>query len=156
MIIRPYQALDYQGCVEAMNTNVPRDFLLSEVEDFKQFLLKIPTHQEDCPYWVLEDNSQIVGCGGVGPSIRNPDQLVLIWGMVARQHQKSGLGKLLLMHRLEFADKNWPGRSISLDTSQYAAGFFTKYGFERVDYIQDGYGPGLDKIIMTRPGKMSV
>lgn len=153
MLIRPYQAFDYEGCIEVMNSNIPRDFLPHEVEDFKRFLLQMPSFNSACPYWVLEINRQIVGCGGIGPSIHNPSQLALIWGMVARQHQKSGLGRLLLMHRLSFADANWPNMVVSLDTSQYAAGFFAKYGFKEIDYLPNGYGPGLDKIIMTRPGK---
>ncbi len=152
MIIRPYLPSDHGACLEVIKSNVPRDFLPSEVGDFDEFLLRQTSFNPECPYWVVEVNDAVVGCGGIGPSRLEPEKTVLIWGMVARLHQKNGLGKELLMHRLRYVDANWPEKAISLDTSQHAGGFFAKYGFELVSYQHDGYGPGLDKLIMTRPG----
>lgn len=152
--VRHFHPDDLEACIDIILSNVPRDFLPYEVEDFKLFLNKIEAFNPHCPYWVIEQNTAILGCGGIGPSIQDASRLVLIWGMIRRDVQKTGLGALLLQHRLDYAASHWPNVTVALDTSQHAQGFFARFGFMEINNEKDGFGPGLDKVTMSKPGRL--
>ncbi len=41
---------------------------------------------------------------------------------------------------------------IRVETSQHTRGFFEKYGFETKATKVDGFGPGIDYVLLTRNG----
>lgn len=119
-------------------SNVPGSFLAHEVSEFVSYLERMPG-----PYLVCADESGLVlACGGIATREGN---VTLCWGIVGREHQRRGVGQLLLRARLVLAIAIPEARRISLNTSQHTAGFFAREGFRtnrvRIDY----FAPGLDR-----------
>ncbi len=44
----------------------------------------------------------------------------------------------------------YPKSTINIDTSQFTKGFYEKLGFKIQVIEKDGYGPGLDKVLMVK------
>ncbi len=144
--LHPYQPADFIACMIIMKSNIPKFFLQEELKDFEQYLTRMVKFNLDCPYWVVKNADEVIGCGGVGPSLLDSNRIVLIWGMVDRRFHHKGVGKLLTMHRLEYARKQWPEQAVSIDTSQHTTGFYQHLGFKVIEWKKDGYGPGLDRV----------
>ena len=137
MKVREYAQPDKEACLAIFDSNTPSFFAPHEREEFAEFL-----DTSSDPYFVVEHNGQVVGCGGFF-LIPNTPAAVLTWGMVARARHGRGIGRLLLEERLQRL-RDLPGvRVVKLQTSQHTYGFFEKAGF-RTEHVQDdGYGPGL-------------
>lgn len=142
MRVRGYGVGDREGCLRLFDSNVPDDFREGERAVFERFLDALPG-----PYWVLEDEGRLIGCGGVGVE-EDGETASMCWGMVARARQGEGWGRLLLEERLAWA-RSEPGvRRVALSTSQRTRGFFERLGFRAVRVERDGIGPGLDAVEM--------
>jgi N-acetylglutamate synthase-like GNAT family acetyltransferase len=139
MNYRPYTKADYEKCLEIFRSNTPDFFGTHEEPDFVDFLERLP-----CQFFVIEIENEIVGCGGffIDEEKRSAS---LCYGMVARKHHKHGLGKYLLLKRLDTISRDPNAERILLDTSQYSKGFFEKLGFVVHEIIQDGYFAGLHR-----------
>ncbi len=143
MDLRPYLPTDRAACLGLFESNVPEYFDPAERTGFEAFL-----DDPDCPYFVMEHNEAIVGCGGY--ALAQQDSLAsLVWGMVRRDSHKLGLGRFLLLYRLREIGKADGIQIVRLDTSQKAEPFFRKQGFKATGVVKDGYGPGLDRIEMV-------
>ncbi len=144
MDIRPYAQGDRENCLLLFDSNTPQYFVESERDSFEQFLMHL-----DCPYFVLEQEGAIVGCGGF---VVIADQQVarLRWGMVQINCHKHGLGRLLLLFRLREIGKLGHIQFVSLRTSQYSAPFFEKQGFKMVAVVPDGFTAGMDQVEMVK------
>jgi ribosomal protein S18 acetylase RimI-like enzyme len=68
--------------------------------------------------------------------------------MVHNQYHSTGLGKRLLLERLNRITQHLEVTFIRLDTSQYTFGFFEKLGFVTQKITLSGYWPGLDRYDM--------
>ncbi len=66
-----------EACLAIFNSNTPPFFAPHEREEFAQFLDTLSG-----PYFVVEHNGQVIGCGGFF-LIPNTPAVVLTWGMVA-------------------------------------------------------------------------
>ena len=96
-------------------------------------------------YLVIQDGAEIIACGAVGLHPRETDAAKLEWGMVLKSRHKTGLGRRLLIERLNRIASYPTTRIVLLNTSQFSAGFFTKMGFETQRVIPDGYCASMDK-----------
>jgi N-acetylglutamate synthase-like GNAT family acetyltransferase len=103
------------------------------------------------PYLIIEDEGEIVACGGTALHRTEPGTAVLCWGMVTRSRHKSGVGRLLLVERLTRLNSD-PSLTVAVvNTSQHSAGFFARMGFKTRRTIPDGYFAGMDKHEMSVP-----
>jgi ribosomal protein S18 acetylase RimI-like enzyme len=144
MRIRPYQPSDRAACLAVFHSNTPDFFLPVEEADFTAFLDRMPG-----PYLVVEEDDEIVACGGHAVNAVT-GVATLCWGMVARAHQRRGLGRALLRARLANLADHPEAKVVRLDTSQHSRGFFEREGFVVQQTIQDGYDPGLDRCKLER------
>ncbi|MES2516383.1 MAG: GNAT family N-acetyltransferase [Bacteroidota bacterium] len=126
-------------------SNMPLYFADEELPLFDAFLDR---DLERGPYFLVFNNDDIVGCGGIAlnqpTKYTNEPHVIMTWGMVDNKHHKSGFGKLLLLHRIEQAKEIYPGVTIALGTTQHTFEFFWKYGFKTVAYEKDHWAKGLD------------
>ncbi|MES0867999.1 GNAT family N-acetyltransferase [Pseudovibrio sp. SCP19] len=143
MDIRRYEQADFAACREIFLSNVPRFFMPEELYEFAQDLKRLSD-----PYFVAVKAGQVVGSGGY---FRGAKGVGLSWGMVRRDLHGQGIGKALVQYRLERIAEDCPDQAVHIDTSQHTRPFYEKMGFiaERVE--ENGYGPGLHKVLMKRP-----
>ncbi|UQN06426.1 GNAT family N-acetyltransferase [Deinococcus sp. QL22] len=142
--IRPFTPADTATCLALFESNMPDLFLPFERVDFEAYLLNPGA------YWVVEQAGELVACGGVWQDPGRPERPAgLAWGMVRRDLHRSGLGSLLLRHRLS-ALHDIGSTECWIDTSQYSAPFFARHGFQEVRRTPDGYGAGMDEVVMVK------
>jgi ribosomal protein S18 acetylase RimI-like enzyme len=142
--LRAYAADERAACLHVFESNVPTFFRHEERPGFESFLDAPPG-----PYFVLLDGEgAVVGCGGyaLGASSGVAD---LCWGMVLRDRQGEGLGRVLTEMRLEQASVDPRVHTVTLETSQHTAGLYERIGFHTTGRDPDGYAPGLDRVTMT-------
>ncbi len=142
--IRPYRASDRAACLALLRSNVPEHFVPAEEAELDAFLARLPG-----PYFVVEnDEGQLLACGGIATEPHDPTVGALCWGMVRRDRQNQGLGRALTLHRLQAAP---PGTTrLRLDTSQKVRAFYEKLGFVATSVVENGFGPGLDRVRMEK------
>ena len=144
MDIRPYAQDDREHCLGVFDSNAEQSFAQDERGSFNQFL-----EDTDCPYFVMEHAGAIVGCGGYRV-LAEQHAARLVWGMVRADLHKQGLGRFLLLFRLREIGRLNGIEVVELETSTISATFFTKQGFQVVNVIRDGFGPGLDRVKMVK------
>lgn len=133
---RTYSLDDKNACLAIFDSNVPEYFSVRDRSEYGSFLERPPG-----PYFVVEDTGAVVACGGFAPHQTEPESVILCWGMVARDHHKTGLGRLLMSERL---NRQTTAKNIVLNTSQFTSGFYEQLGFKTFQIIRDGHGPGVD------------
>lgn len=145
--IRRYQAADKKSCLKAFQTNIPKFFTEEELGMFGAFLDKCAAPAEE-PLWyfVVVVSEQIVGCGGFAENA--PGIIHFTWGLMDGAYHHMGLGKALLLFRLQEIKRHYPQGIVRLDTSQHTYGFFERYGFCVKNILPNGYAPGLDRYDM--------
>lgn len=155
MIIRSYTSRDHAACIELFNGNTPKYFDPSELTDFESWLrgqddgkLAYKQTGEEF-YFVVEIENKIVACGGFYIP-KEGFEASLTWGMVASDRHRQGLGKTLLLHRIQEIETHFPQYSIVLDTTQFSYPFFEKHGFRITKITPDFYGQGMDRYDMIR------
>jgi len=146
--IRPYTPADLDDCLRCFESNVPLAFTVEEKGFFRDFLQnRVPQNPQTLPYYVLLSGKELIGCGGLG--LNEDDRVSLTWGMVDKRFHKKGFGKALLDYRLEKFRELFPQKSLGLDTTQHAVGFFEKYGFRTEKFTPDSYAPGMHRYDMV-------
>jgi predicted GNAT family N-acyltransferase len=152
-IIRKYEATDRDSCMQLFKTNVPTYFTLEEVDEFERFLTKLndPETKDNPPYFVMELENKLIGCGGFGEKkgIDGADAITFVWGMVDRTYHKQGYGEKLLQFRLAEIPLHFPGKPVILDTTQFSYTFFEKYGFRTLKITENSYGEGMHRYDMV-------
>jgi hypothetical protein len=133
--LRPYAAADRQACLDLFASNTPQFFEAHEQPEFAAFLDRLP-----CPFFVVEDGGEIVGCGGYAP-----ERGRLVWGMIGSGLHRQGLGRFLLLARLDHWYRQHGPSRVTLSTSQHSHGFFLREGFVVTEVTPDGFAPGLDR-----------
>lgn len=133
---------DLADCVALFRSNVPSYFCDEELPEFEEFVSSAA-----CPYFVIEIDDVVVGCGGYG--LRDDSDVAdLCWGMVASDHHGRGLGEYLLYIRLREIINREHVQYVRLCTSQHTSGFFERYGFVVQSRKRDGFAEGLDDLEM--------
>jgi hypothetical protein len=135
-------AADQPACLATFDSNTPDFFAVHERAEFAAFLGWVTD-----PYFVVIDPAgRPIACGGYfTPS---PAVAVLIWGMVHRDHHRQGIGRFLLIERLQRICQKPEVTAVKIDTSQHSAPFFAQFGFVADKITPDGFGPGLDTVVM--------
>ena len=145
MSLRAYTPEDRPACLALFDGNVPEFFLATERQDFLDSLDEYERGEwNPAVYLVLEEAGGLVACGGA--FVKAAGVGGLAWGMVARAHQREGLGTRLLRARLDWLRAQPGAREVWLDTTQHSAPFFRRFGFEVANETPDGYGPGVDRL----------
>jgi predicted GNAT family N-acyltransferase len=142
ILIRPYELSDRDACLAAFVSNMPRYFADNELPDFQRWL-EGPAER----YFVVEREGKVLGCGGYAWNERDED-ISMTWGMIHNEAHGQGLGHALTVHRLEEAASRYPGGKMRCETSQHTEAFYARFGFQRTLVTPDGFGPGIDKILM--------
>jgi len=139
MKYRSYSKTDREACLQVFRGNTPKFFGIDEEDEFASFLDRMP-----CPFFVLEEGGKVIGCGGyfVNEEKRTGG---LCWGMIEQAHHKKGLGKLLLLKRLDDMCRDPHVDRVLMDTSQHSRGFFEKLGFVVYEVHENGYVVGLHR-----------
>lgn len=151
--IRPYQSNDHNSCIDIFKSNLPlyfapheEDYLINWLKGFDENRLVYPSNLAE-HFYVAEINNNVIACGGFYIP-QNSNKANMTWGMVHNHHHKQGIGKQLLVHRINIIKQQYPNNFITLDTSQHTYAFFQKLGFTITKITQNGYGPGLDRYDM--------
>jgi hypothetical protein len=146
-IVRIYSSDAKEACLKIFDSNVPGWYVSAhERREYESFLDHLPG-----PYIIVEDENEIVACGGFARHRQESGAVTLCWGMVTQKRHKCGIGRFLLIERLDRLSKDPSARVVVANTSQYSCGFFTKMGFETVRVVQDGICPGIDLHEMRLP-----
>ncbi len=134
---------DREGCLAIFDSNTPHFFAPAERPGFERFL-----DNPQCTYFVMEHESELIGCGGF--DIARGATPELVWGMVHAAHHGQGLGRYLLLFRLREIGRAGNFATVEVATSQMASGFFLKQGFRLGEIVPDGWAPGYDRVQMTK------
>ncbi|MEO5644897.1 MAG: GNAT family N-acetyltransferase [Bacteroidia bacterium] len=152
--IREYKPTDRKACVAIFNGNVPKFFTDGEFEQFNTWLNAEDkasvaySNAREQDYFVAILDGKIVGCGGFY-IYRDEKIAKMAWGMVESPMHKQGIGKALLVHRINSIENLFPGYTISVDTTQHSFEFFEKLGFKTTKITKDFYNHGLDRYDMV-------
>jgi ribosomal-protein-alanine N-acetyltransferase len=98
-------------------------------------------------FFVVIADGIVVGCGGFGDK-DNTGNITLAWGLVHKDYHKTGLGELLLLHRLEQIKLLYPSKPVGVDTTQFSYGFFERFGFKTTKITNDFYEKGMHRYDM--------
>jgi len=144
--VREYSPDDRSACLAVFDTNMPESFLPAERESFAAFLDELPG-----PYFVLANEAgDVVACGGYAIST-GTTTADLCWGMVTRDRQGTGLGRLLVEVRLARISADTSATDAALKTSQHTRAFYETLGFSTTCVVQNGIAPGMDTCEMRWP-----
>jgi len=143
MKLRQYQISDKPTCLAIFESNLGQYFAEDEREEFSVFLDKEALSN----YWMVEDNNQIVGCGGVYENFKE-NCVGLSWGMIYNKEHKKGYGKFLTKFRVERMIEQYPTRIKQLATSQHTFAFYEKMGFKVTKIQKNGFGDNIDRYDM--------
>lgn len=136
--LRRYRSADRDACLRLFESNIPSSFFPYEIPEYLGFLDYLPG-----PYLVVEGpGGALAGCGGIAD---HHGAVTLCWGMVARDLQHQGIGRLLLQVRLALALDIPDARRVILNTSQRTAGFFEKEGFTTRHVQENFFAPGMHR-----------
>lgn len=117
--LRAYRDEDREACLALFDGNVPKYFAVEERQDFVSFLEKPPG-----PYFVMvNEQEEVVACGGYASSEKNRELAVLCWGMVRRDLHRHGVGTRLLEERLRLIAAEPHLSVVMIETSQHSCGF---------------------------------
>lgn len=143
MDIRPYTPADRDACLAVFDSNTPDFFKAHDRHDLVNFL-----ESSNCPYFVMEHEGAVVGCGGY---FITDDRVRarLVWGMVQRDWHRQGLGRFLLLFRLRGITKVGGVQTVAVDASQHSAAFFESQGFKVARVVRDGDASSSDRVEMT-------
>ena len=153
MTIRPYTAVNKDSCITAFKSNVPLFFTEDETPDFERFLDCLQINEAGSgsnrtKYYVVEHGNRVVGCGGFGDK-DNTSVLTLAWGLIHKDFHKRGLGKALLLYRLEQIKNHFPDAPVYIDTTQHSFGFFEHHGFRTTKITNNFYAAGMHRYDMV-------
>ena len=148
LIFRPYCPSDAAALKGIFLSNCPKYFHRSDLVDFTDFLERFA----DPNYLVVKRSGQIIGCGG---HFTKNAHHGIAWVMFA----KSSIGPRDLFAS---ADRMFQeietriraegtGFDIRIETTQKMERLLRRYGFETCSISKAGFGPGLDRVVMTKP-----
>lgn len=141
-MIRSYRPSDKTFLIELIRLNTPKYFALAEQADFEDYL---ENKLED--YFVVEQDDEIVGCGGINYDHNNATAIIS-WDMIHPNFHGQGIGKSLLQFRIDKIKSASSFHKIIVRTSQYAYIFYEKSGFKLLKIEEDYWAEGLHLYVM--------
>lgn len=137
-MIRPYKTEDKKDLIELIRLNTPQYFHQSEEADLSNYL-----DNELETYFVVETENEIVGCGGINYE-KNSTTGIIAWDIIHPNYQGKGIGKKLLLHRIDALKKDKSIKSIVVRTSQHTDKFYAKCGFNLEFVTKNYWAKGFD------------
>ena len=144
--IRHYHKRAHAAVLNLMDLNTPKFFAKEEQEAFKSFLENEIDH-----YFVIENKTEILGCGGFNRS-EVGNLAYISWDMVHPDFQGLSIGTQLLMYRLKILQAFGNIETIVVRTSQLTYPFYEKRGFKCLEIQKDFWAPGFDMVVMRWEG----
>lgn len=141
-MIRKYTTKDKTKVLELLKLNTPEYFDPSEESDFNHYL---DNEIED--YFVYEENSKLLGCGGIN-YFPNEKLARISWDMMHPDFHGKGIGRALVQYRLDHIKANPTIECIEVRTSQFAANFYAKMGFALESVEKDYWAKDYDLYLM--------
>jgi predicted N-acetyltransferase YhbS len=122
--IREYTPDDLEACLSIYSSN--HDALPGPPETMAEFL-------EQGTSWILvaELEGKVVACGGLEIS-GDTNAARMVFGMVGREHQRLGIGTLMMLTRLALVPEDEPTALVTLHSLLGTEPFYRRFGFERV------------------------
>ncbi len=137
MQIRIYNQHDKSSLIQLFRDNSPKFFAVEEEQDYRNYL---ENEVED--YFVLINNSEIVGCGGIN-YFPNQRMARISWDMVKASAHGTGIGTKLTEYRINLLEQNSEVEKIVVRTSQLAYKFYEKMGFQLIKVQEDFWANNL-------------
>lgn len=137
---RPYDDADRIAVLAIFDSNLPEYFGPGD-----RVWLEESLDELDGPAFVIDVDGVPAAFGGY-EIWDHYNKALLCWGMAARGHHGSGLGRLLVLERLlRVAECNDPStRYVTVDTSPLVSPFFQHCGFELTSAWPGGYRSGME------------
>ncbi len=147
MKIRRYISKDKEAVIRLLDLNTPMFFDEIEKEDLKKYL-----EDEIEDYFVAEENSEILGAGGINYF---PDEKTarISWDMIKPNSQGKGIGRKLTEHRIKHLNKNDEIDLLVVRTTQLTYKFYEKMGFKLTKIEKDFWAEGFDLYQMEQKNK---
>lgn len=142
LALRDWREADRAACLALFDGNTPDFFDPGERDDFVSWLDSVAAGDHPCRV-IVHPRAGVVACGGIYRD-GHEASAALSWGMVARDWQRRGLGRMLLRDRIALA-RTLPGlHCLTLTTSQHSRAFYQAEGFVLRRILPGGIAPGLD------------
>lgn len=138
-MIRPYTKSDQEALIALLRRNTPEFFDVSEEKDFVEYLRDDSDH-----YFVFEEAGQIIGSGGFNPGFDGGETVRISWDIVHPDCQGRGIGRKLILYRIEQIKKDPKVDKIVVRTSQLVYPFYKKLGFQLELITKDFWATGFD------------
>lgn len=137
-MIRVYARQDKAELLNLLRLNTPQYFDASEEADFVEYL----DHRlED--YFVVEAGGKVIGSGGINYFADN-NEARISWDIIHPDFQGRGIGKKLMLHRIEHIRKDPTVKLIVVRTTQLVYQFYGKMGFVLERTEKDFWAKGFD------------
>ena len=146
-MIREYSNKDKPKVIELLRKNTPKYFDISEENDFENYL-----ENEIEDYYVFEENSKIIGAGGIN-YFTEQKVARISWDMIDPRYQGNGIGKKLTKYRINHLNSNSKIESIIVRTTQLVYKFYEKLGFELEKVEKDFWAKDFDLYQMKMNNK---
>jgi len=131
MDLRPYLPDDREACLAIFDSHM--NLSANTRDAFERFLTQPPG-----PYFVMDHDGTVVGCGGYIVAVDDSAMADLAWGLIRSNLQRQSLGRYLLMFRLREIGKLGVIHTVRASTSPAAKGFFEKQGFKLAGTVGNG------------------
>lgn len=143
-MIRLFKNTDISELVKLLRLNTPKYFSHAEEVDFIEYL------RTDCQnYFVVENQGVLIACGGINYGFNNGRTARLSWDIVHPVHQGKGVGRELVLYRIEQIKSDENVKRVVVRTSQYAHQFYEKLGFSLKATEKNFWSEGFDLYAMT-------
>lgn len=138
MEIRKYKTSDKLTLIELLRLNTPQFFAPEEEQDLIDYL-----EHEIEEYFVIENNGDIIGAGGVNLK-ETINTGYISWDFIHPDYQGKGVGSLLLNHRIKLLHANSDIKKIKVRTTQHVFKYYEKFGFTLMSVTKDYWAKGFD------------
>ena len=114
-MIRPYKIEDKEKLIDLLRFNIPQYFDPAEESDFIAYLKCFTDN-----YFVVEENGQIIGCGGFNYSEYSDEKSIanISWDIIHPDFHGKGIGKKLTQFRINKIKQNATINIIRVRTTQ--------------------------------------
>lgn len=143
-MITRYHPDDRQAVLNIFRANVPSAFAANEEADLRRYL----SQERDLYYILRQPSGKIMGAGGINRFVDDEKSARLSWDLLHPDYQRKGFGALLVQYRLEELHEDPRITKVYVRTSQIAAPFYQRMGFDLVKKERDYWAKGYDLHLM--------
>lgn len=140
ILFRPYCEADHQTCTAIFDANCPGFFAPNERQDYEEFLKGVSGDYEVC-----EVDGKVVGAFGL--IVDGEHSKTLCWILLDPKTQGIGLGTTIL-ERVIQQSRMSQTKVVHIAASDKSAPFFARFGASPTSLIENGWGPGMDRVDM--------